>query len=56
MLLMVLLVSCGIGVLCWVVLLVIVILLSGKVIRPITYGIEVRTSRKTSGPDFIIYL
>lgn len=37
---MVLFVSCAIAVLCWLILLVIVILLSGRVIRPVLAGME----------------
>ena len=37
---MVLFVSCVIAALCWVILLIIVILLSGKVIRPVLVGME----------------
>ena len=37
---MVLFASCAIAVLCWMILLVIVFLLSGKVIRPVLAGIE----------------
>ena len=37
---MVLFVSCAIAALCWLILLIIVILLSGRVIRPVLEGIE----------------
>jgi len=40
MLLIVMLVSCAIGVVCWITVLLIVILLSGKVIMPVLQGIE----------------